>query len=163
MTESLLSSHCWSYKHQAHNAFVLPPASTYRCKCPVTIVDTNCPPVPISTSRFTLPVGSSFSSQRCLLPVSHVFVDSSRLLCFLIAPPGHRCVRLLSVRAVVYLFCQTYVIVLSWPFTILRLCPVLSIHRPAKSLFLPCHPWLAITCPASHALHSGLCTFCLLD
>ena len=33
----------------------------------------------------------------------HVFVDSSRLLCFLIAPPGHHCVRLLSERAVVYL------------------------------------------------------------
>ena len=43
-------------------------------------------------------------SQRGMLPVSHVFVDSSRLLSFLIAPPGHHWVRLLPVRAVVYRF-----------------------------------------------------------
>ena len=47
-----------------------------------------------------------------------------------------------------------------WPSTILRLCPVLSINPPARSLFLPCHPW---SHAALHALHSGLCTFCLLD
>ena len=114
VAESLLSSHdrpwCWSCKHQPHNALVLPPASTYRCKCPVTFVHTNCPLIPISTSgscrHVVLPHSLSTHldpSHRGLLPVSHVFVDSSRLLCFLIAPPGHHCVRLLSVRAVVYL------------------------------------------------------------
>ena len=79
----------------------------------MTIVHTNCPLIPISTSGVTSStflVGSSrfFPSRLAsstlpvdsLLPVSHVFVDSSRLLCFLIAPPGHHCVRLLSVRAV---------------------------------------------------------------
>ena len=131
----------------------------------------NYPLIPISTSRrnsLSAHLDSSHRgllrrhslsthldpSHRGLLPVSHVFVDSSRLLYFLIAPPGHHCVRLLPVRAVVYHV---------WPSAILRLCPVLSTNRPAKSLFLPCHPWLAITCTASHALHSGLCTFCLVD
>ena len=89
------------------------------------------------------------SFHRGLLPVSHVFIDSSRLSCFLIAPPRHQCVRLLFVRAVVYLV---------WPSTILRLCRLLSINRSAKSLFLP-----PITCTATHTLHSGLCTLCLLD
>ena len=114
VAESLLSSHdrpwCWSCKHQAHNALVLPPASTYRCKCHVTLVDTNCPLIPISTSGVTSSLLRRHSlstrldpSHRGLLPVSHLFVDSSRLSCFLIAPPGHHCVRLLSVRAVVYL------------------------------------------------------------
>ena len=41
----------------------------------------------------------------------------------------------------------------SGPSTILRLCPTLSINRPAKALFLPCHPWLAITCTACGSLH----------
>ena len=66
VAESFLSFHdrpwCWSCKHQAHNALVLPPESTYRCKCHVTIVDTNCPLIPISTSGVTsstFPVGSS--------------------------------------------------------------------------------------------------------
>ena len=102
VAESLLSSHdkpwCWSCKYQPHNALVLPPASTYRCKCPVTFVHTNCPLIPISTSgscrRHSLSAHLD-SSHRGLLPVSHVFVDSSRLLCFLIAPPGRHCVRLL--------------------------------------------------------------------
>ena len=155
VAEFLLSSYdrpwCWSCMHQAHNALVLPPASTYRCKCHVTIVDTSCPLIPISTSgsrrRHSLSTHLD-PSHRGLLPVSHVFVDSSRLLCFLIAPPGHHCVR----RGVS-----------PGPSTILRLCPVLSINRQPRSLFLPGHPWLAITCTTSHALHSGLCMFCLLD
>ena len=81
---------------------------------------------------------------RGLLPVSHVFVDSSRLFCFLIAPPGQHCVRLPSVRAVCISsglprFCG---------------CAQCSpINRPASSLFLPCHPWLAITCTAFGSLH----------
>ena len=82
--ESLLSSHdkpwCCSSKHQAHNTLVLPPASTYRCKCHVTIVDTNCPLIPISMSGFTsstFPVGSSrFFPSR--LASSSLPVDSSR-------------------------------------------------------------------------------------
>ena len=44
MAESLLSS---------HDSPGVAPASTYRLKRPVTIVDTNCPPIPISTSEFT--------------------------------------------------------------------------------------------------------------
>ena len=117
---SLVKPWCCSRKHQAHNAVVLPPASTYRCKCPVAIVDTHCPLFPISTSGFTsstFPVGSSRShrgllrrqsvsirldpSHRGLLPISHVLVDTA-VCCFLNAPPGHHCVRLPFVGAVMY-------------------------------------------------------------
>ena len=126
----------------------MPPTSTYRCKCHVTTVDTNCPLIPIFTSgsrrRHSLSAHLD-PSHRGLLSVSDVFVDSSRLLCFLIAPPGHHCVRLLSVRAEVYLHGLPRVCG----------CAQCSVNRSAKSLFLPSHPWLAITCTASACIAFG--------
>ena len=95
--------------------------------------------------------------------MSHVFVDSSRLFCFLIAPPGHHCVRLLSVRAVVYLsglprFCGC------------AQCSQ-STHQPSHC---SCHAILGrmrcITCIAFGSLHVLLarltispCTFLCAD
>ena len=106
------------------------------------------------------------SSHRGLLPVSHVFVDSSRLSCFLVAPPGHQCVRLLSVRAVVCLV---------WPSTILRLCPV-ALNQSTSQVTVLAMPSLVgdhmhcITCTAFGSLHVLLarltispCTFLCAD
>ena len=103
----------------------------------------------------TLP-WTHLDSHRGLLPVSHVFADPSHLFCFLLAPLGHRCVCLPSVKSVVYLFCQADLFVLSWHSTILRVC---SLRSTTRSMSFSCHPRMTLTCTASLGLHSGLCAF----
>ena len=107
-------------------------------------------------SRRRHSLSTHLNSHRGLLPVSHVFADPSRLFCFLLAPPGHRCVCLPSARSVVYLFCQADLFVLSWHSTILRVC---SVRSTTRSMSFSCHPRMTLTCTASFALHSGLCAF----
>ena len=116
-------------------------------------------------------------SHRGLLPVSHVFVDSSRLSCFLIAPPGHHCVRLLSARAVVYLpglprFCgcaqcsqsiDSQVTVLAMPSLVgdhmhcITSIAFGSLHvLLARLTISPC----TILCPDNQLTHLSRCCFC---